>query len=127
MLNGLRHHLMDPELFKEFCAEYTRELNRLRGDESARREQLARELRQVERRLRRMVEAIADGVPARTLKDELLALEARQEQLEAELAAAPEPQPTLLHPNLAEVYRQQGRGAARGAGGRGDAGTRRSS
>jgi site-specific DNA recombinase len=52
-----------------------------------------------------MVEAIADGVPARTLKDELLALEARREQLEAELAAAPAAQQPLLHPNLAETYR----------------------
>jgi hypothetical protein len=79
VLNGLRHHLMDPELFREFCAEFTREINRQRGDQAGRREQLAAELRQVERRLRRMVEAIADGVPARTLKDELLALEHRQE------------------------------------------------
>jgi hypothetical protein len=53
------------------------------------------------------VDAIADGVPARTLKDELLALEARQDQIEAELAAAPESRQPLLHPNLAEVYRQK--------------------
>jgi hypothetical protein len=38
---------------------------------------------------------------------ELLALEARQEQLEAELAAAPEVQQPLLHPNLAEIYRRK--------------------
>ena len=44
-------------------------------------------------------------MPARTLKEELLALEGRQEQLLAELAAAPEAQQPLLHPNLAEVYR----------------------
>jgi site-specific DNA recombinase len=105
VLDGLRHHLMDPELFRDFCAEFTRELNRQRGDQEGRREQLANELRQVERRLRRMVEAIAEGVPARTLKDELLALEHRQNQLETELAAAPEPEPTRLHPNLAEIYR----------------------
>ena len=30
ILNGLRKHLMEPELFKEFCAEFTREVNRLR-------------------------------------------------------------------------------------------------
>jgi hypothetical protein len=27
---------MDPELFKAFCAEYVREVNRVRGDENAR-------------------------------------------------------------------------------------------
>ena len=30
MLSGLRTHLMDPALFKEFCAEFTAEINRLR-------------------------------------------------------------------------------------------------
>ena len=53
------------------------------------------------------MDAIADGVPARSLKDELLALEARQEQLEADLAAAPEAQQPLLHRNLAEIYRRK--------------------
>jgi DNA invertase Pin-like site-specific DNA recombinase len=107
VLDALRDNLMNPELFKEFCAEYVREINRMRGDENARRDRLRSELSQVERRLRRIVEAIADGVPARTLKEELLALEARQEQLEAQLAATPEAQQPLLHPNLAESYRQK--------------------
>jgi site-specific DNA recombinase len=87
---------MEPKLFREFCAEYMREINRLRGGESARREQLVAELRQIERRLRRIVDAIAEGVPARTLKDELLALEMRQDRLQAELAAAPEARQPLL-------------------------------
>jgi site-specific DNA recombinase len=75
-----------------------REINRVRASENARRDDLRGELAQVERRLRRIVEAIADGMPARTLKEELLALEARQEQTEAELAAAPD---------LAQVYRRK--------------------
>jgi site-specific DNA recombinase len=54
---------MDPELFREFCAEYVRETNRMRGDGNARRDRLRVDLTQVERRLRRIVEAIADGVP----------------------------------------------------------------
>ncbi len=29
VLNALRYHLMDPALFKEFCDEFTREMNRL--------------------------------------------------------------------------------------------------
>ncbi len=29
VLNALRHHLMDPALFKEFCDDFTREMNRL--------------------------------------------------------------------------------------------------
>jgi site-specific DNA recombinase len=37
VLDALRANLMDPELFREFCAEYVREINRVRGDENARR------------------------------------------------------------------------------------------
>ena len=107
VLDALRHHLMDPDLFREFCAEFTREINRLRGDQNAQRDRLQAQLTQTERRLRRIVEAIAEGVPARTLKDELLALEGRQDRLQAELAAAPEAQQPLLHPNLAKVYRSK--------------------
>jgi hypothetical protein len=46
-------------------------------------------------------------VPARTVKEKLPALAARQEQFEADLAAAPEARQPLLHPNLAEVYRRK--------------------
>ena len=35
ILNALRNHLMTPELFKEFCEEYTREINRLRIEASS--------------------------------------------------------------------------------------------
>ena len=28
VLDALRHHLMDPALFREFCDEFTREMNR---------------------------------------------------------------------------------------------------
>jgi DNA invertase Pin-like site-specific DNA recombinase len=46
-----------------------------------------------------------DGIPV--LKEELLALETRQEQLEAEIAAAPDAHQPLMHPNLAETYRRK--------------------
>jgi hypothetical protein len=106
VLDGLKARLMDPELFKAFADEFVAEVNRLRGTESARAEQLKRELEATQKRIRRIVEAIAEGVPARSLKEELLALEQRQEQLERHIAQGAPPQP-LLHPNLAELYRQK--------------------
>jgi hypothetical protein len=60
----------------------------------------------IERRLRKLVEAIADGVSARTLKDELLRLEARQQELGAILAKPAETRP-LIHPALARIYRRK--------------------
>ena len=68
ILNGLKQHLMDPELFKEFCAEFIREVNRLRQGQAAQRSALEVELTRVARRVRKIVDAIADGVSARSAK-----------------------------------------------------------
>jgi len=106
VLDGLKHRLMDPELFKAFVKEFTDEFNRLRGSEGNRVEQAKSELVAVERRLKKIVDAIADGVSARTLKEELLRLERRQDELRA-LLAKPEPDRVLIHPALAEVYRRK--------------------
>src|SRR5437879_3623301 len=61
--------------------EFTREFNRMRIAEGGRIEHAKTDLVGIERRLRKIVDAIAEGVPARTLKEELLALEARQDEL----------------------------------------------
>src|SRR5262245_30872330 len=47
-----------------------------------------------------------DGVPASEVRDELTANAARREELTARLAAADAP-PPLLHPEMAELYRQK--------------------
>jgi site-specific DNA recombinase len=106
VLDGLKHRLMDPEMFKAFVKEFTDEFNRLRGSAGNRVEQAKSELVGVERRLKKIVEAIADGVSARTLKEELLRLEKRQDELRV-LLAKPEPERVLVHPGLAELYRRK--------------------
>ena len=98
---------MAPDLFKEFCQEYHREVNRLRSEENATLEGQKVELARIERRTRKLVELITDDdAPVKVLKQELKALEARQAELERALAIATAPAP-LIHPNLAEVYRQK--------------------
>src|SRR5262249_55814681 len=107
ILDGLRHRLMAPELFKAFCEEFHREVNRLRMEESAGLESRRSELARIERRIARLVELIMeDDAPVRALKEELRALERRQSELTQDLARASAP-PPLIHPNLAEVYRQK--------------------
>jgi site-specific DNA recombinase len=107
ILDGLRHRLMAPDLFKVFCEEFHRELNRLRIEESASLEAKRVELSRIERRIARLVELITeDDAPVRALKDELRILERRQTELTNELAGASSPAP-LIHPNLAEVYRRK--------------------
>jgi site-specific DNA recombinase len=107
ILDGLRTRLMEPDLFKVFCDEFHREINRLRSDENAAAATRRAELDHVDRRIRRIVELITDeDAPVRALKQELVTLEARQLALQQDLAGASAPAP-LLHPNLAEVYRQR--------------------
>ena len=52
------------------------------------------------------MDAIAEGIPAASLKDELLDLEARKVRLERDLEATTN-EPLRLHPNMAEIYRQK--------------------
>ncbi|NVN10371.1 recombinase family protein [Nguyenibacter vanlangensis] len=106
VLNGLRTHLMDPALFKEFCDEFTREVNRVRMERGAGLAAMRAELPRVDRELDKAIQAILDGVPGVTLKDKIGRLEARKEELTALLAEAPEP-PPLLHPNMAVIYRER--------------------
>ena len=107
VLGGLRNRIMAPDLFKVFCEEFNREINRLRMDKSAAHVAQRSELERVERRVRKIVELITeDDAPARALKDELKALDARQDLLKEALAVVEAPKP-LIHPSMAEIYRQK--------------------
>ena len=65
-----------------------------------------RELEVVNRKLRGLIEAIAEGPHAPGLQAKLDELEQRKTAPEAELAAALPPAPRL-HPNPAEIYRRK--------------------
>ena len=106
VLSGLKTHLMQPELVKEFAAEYHRELNRLNAGRDADRLRRNEELGRVERQIRAVIEAIKDGLRTPGMRDELFALEARKAALVAAIKHAPPPAPRL-HPKLADLYRQR--------------------
>ena len=106
ILNGLRQHLMEPALFKEFCTEFTKEVNRLRIERGADLEGWKRELERVDKELDKIVDAIMQGFPLSKLKDKSEKLEARKAELTEKLANADEP-PPLLHPNMATLYAQR--------------------
>ena len=106
VLNGLRSHLMEPELFAAFCEEFTREVNRLRIGSDAEIIERRKELERIDRELEKAIQAILDGVPGTMLKDKIGVLEDRKIELTALVAQPGEPVP-LLHPNLAGVYRNR--------------------
>ncbi len=111
VLGALKSKLMDPALFREFCDEFTREMNRLRMDGRASLEAARTELGRIDKQIKSTVDAIADGMYHPSMKAKMDGLERRKARLEAELAHAEEP-PPLLHPKMADFYREQVTGLA---------------
>ena len=59
----MQEKLLDQDLFEEFCDEFTREMNRLRGEHRANLVAGERELARLEARRKKLVESIMEGVP----------------------------------------------------------------
>ncbi len=95
---------MRKDFFEEFCREFAKEMNRLRMEQRAGQTSAKRELVQLETRRKKIVESIIEGVLGRDVKDELIAIGNRRDELEAQLKIASEP-PPLLHPSMADLYR----------------------
>jgi hypothetical protein len=72
-----------------------------------------RELRRVQGEIAKLIQALKDGVPASIVKEPLISLEAQQTDLRARLYRAAQP-PPLLHPNMADLYREKVVQLARG-------------
>lgn len=106
VIAALESRLMDPALMEEFCEEYTRYLNRLRGEKNATLAAAKAELGKLARARENIIQAIKDGVPASEVKDDLARITARREELESVLAGTKE-EPVLLHPGMAAHYRAQ--------------------
>ena len=106
VLAGLKHRLMDPDIFKEFAAAFVAEHNSILAQQNVHFDAAKQELAAIKSKLAYLVDELADGRGSRTLKDKLAALEAREDELNAQLANQPAREPAL-HPNLAEVYREK--------------------
>lgn len=106
ILDALRHHLMEPELFALFCDEYTRHMNKLRIEASSSLAGYKAELAKATREIERLIDAITGGAPVAQVKDRMLALDNRKQEL-ARLIAETDELPALLHPNMAQHYRRE--------------------
>ena len=106
VLRALRENLLRQDLFDEFCQEFTREMNRLRMEQRAGLVAAERESMRLEARRAKLVESIMDGVPGSQVKDELIAIAARREELARQLERSTQA-PPLLHPKLADMYREK--------------------
>jgi site-specific DNA recombinase len=106
VLTALQDKLMRKDFFEEFCREFAKEMNRLRMEQRASQTSAKRELVQLEARRKKIVESIIEGVRGRDVKDELIAIGNRKDELETQLKTADEP-PPLLHPSMADLYKSK--------------------
>ncbi len=106
VLDGLNRHPLQPDLICEFVEEYSREFNRLRREQAMAQAVERNGLAKVERQILGLIEAIKDGLYIPSIKDEMLALEARKAALTEDTKDATEER-VLLHPGLADVYRHK--------------------
>jgi site-specific DNA recombinase len=104
VLEGLKTHLMQPQLVEEFIRAFHQEVNRQNSAQEMHALEHQAELARVSRKVKGLYDAIADGLRTPGLKDQLLELERRQTELKELIAQAPSPAPHL-HPKLSEVYR----------------------
>ena len=106
ILEALQHHLMNPELIKVFCEEYTKHINELRQTRNATINRYKKELQKLAADKEKIIEAIKNGIPASEVKDALNKIIERREELENYLEGKEEA-PVLLHPNMSQRYQKE--------------------
>ncbi len=106
VLNALKDHLMDEELCKVFCDEYTRHMNELRSKHNSKRIALEKELKQLIQKESDMIDAICEGFANDALKERMHANEARQKEIKAILENNEEIK-VMMHPSIAQQYHKE--------------------
>jgi site-specific DNA recombinase len=111
VLNAMSAHLLDPGMYEAFRAGYLEEVQVFRAAQQANRAAVRQQRLEVERRIREIVNAIADGYRSEALRSELAA----QERVRDQLLRQEHPLPAVTLPrDLACVFRQQVRRFAQG-------------
>jgi DNA invertase Pin-like site-specific DNA recombinase len=107
VLRALQEKLLQQDLFEEFCDEFTREMNRLRMEHRASLSSAKREVERIGTRIKKHLNLMLDDeIAVDEGKAEIKALDTRRKELQSQLETADEP-PPLLHPEMAELYRQK--------------------
>ncbi|CUH42041.1 hypothetical protein [Ruegeria atlantica] len=97
--------MLHPNLISEFVSAYQTEFNRLTVEIS--KSKTEQEQAKTTKQIDKIVDAIAEGMFHPSLKAKMDDLEARKKELEAELSASPQERPVLLHPGLADLYKEK--------------------
>jgi site-specific DNA recombinase len=97
---------MQPEAYKAFVDEFTKEYNIRASQEEITRKNLNLELEKIQTEQNKLIEAIKAGIPGEMVKDEMLALKERRSAITEKLKATLAPVPRL-HPNLSLIYKNK--------------------
>ena len=107
-MEGLKDHLLKPELVAAFIEGFQAEMARARESERAQRAKAAKKRMEIDRKIGALVRAIEDGMYEPSMKDRMQALR------EEKTLLAPDKSEdgaldleVLLHPNLPALYRRQ--------------------
>lgn len=103
VLEALRTRLMDPEMTKVFCEEYTKHLNKIRMERNASIELNKRELDKIERDLEKTYQAMLNGMNQDFVRKRFDELESRKVIVQGFLDTTEEA-PIYVHPNMAQRY-----------------------
>jgi len=96
---------MREDLVQIFCGEYTKHLNMLHKKQNASLHHTRIEFGQLEKERDNLIQAIKDGIPASMVKDDLIRVTERKEQIEILLKERPATKP-LIHPTMASRFYQ---------------------
>lgn len=109
VLDGLRHELRDPVLIRSFVERYRQKRRELAAAEDAGRARAARRLGEIDRSLRRLVDALASGAaPFESMRETMAAMEEERRTIRNRLAAPPDAATTIaLHPAAVAGYLDQ--------------------
>lgn len=109
VIADLKSGMLAPEIVAAYVREYRRDFARKTAQLTKQRDRLEQRLGEANRKLRRLVDAIAaGGSEFAEIRHQLAAVRADRDAIAAELASVEAlPQVLTLHPNLDEQYRRE--------------------
>lgn len=104
IIDGLKRALMDREAVREAAALFHARMAREQREASGRRASIAKEVADIDARISRLVNAIADGGERGPLLSKLKQLEEERDRASESFQAFEQVSPVRLHPNASKLY-----------------------
>ncbi len=109
ILQGLEKRLLTDEAFTRFAKTFNEERAKVRAEQDKLRNNRDKELATANRRIRQIVNAVADGLDSKAMRTELIELERRVETLEldAKVEKSTSVNVVEFHPQLPALYKRK--------------------